>query len=76
MPKKWRLAAAFLVFLAALFVLGFNLQNAAIASGFIDPVTRLGAQDESLYTREAIHMATGGGWLTPMYLGRFVLFKP
>ena len=60
----------------ALFALGYNVWSVGIASGFIDTVTHLGAQDEAVYTREAIHMATRGEWLTPTYLGRFILFKP
>ena len=64
------------VFAIALLALGYNVRHVGIASGFIDTVTHLGAQDEAVYTREAIHMATRGEWLTPTYLGRFILFKP
>ncbi len=64
------------VFAIALFALGYNVWNVGIASGVIDTVTHLGAQDEAVYTHEAIHMATRGEWLTPTYLGRFILFKP
>ena len=43
---------------------GRQLQaHIGIASGFIDSVNKLGAQDEALYTREAIHMATRGNWM-------------
>src|SRR5437763_16644919 len=68
-----RVAMAFLI---AALALGWNIQHVGIASGFIDSVNKLGAQDEALYTREAIHMATRGTWLTPVFLGRYVLFKP
>lgn len=37
---------------------------------------KLGAQDEAVYTREAIHMATKGDWMTQTFLDRYVLFKP
>ncbi len=64
------------MFAGALTALGYNVWNVGIASGFVDTVTRLGAQDEAVYTREGLHMATRGDWLTPTYLGRFILFKP
>ena len=64
------------VVLAALALLGWNLWNAGMVTGYIDPVRKLGAQDEAVYSREAIHMALQGGWLTPTFLDRFVLFKP
>jgi Dolichyl-phosphate-mannose-protein mannosyltransferase len=65
-----------LVFAFAFLALSWNVWNAGIASGYIDSVKKLGAQDESVYTREAIHFATRGNWLTMTYLDRFVLFKP
>jgi hypothetical protein len=73
MRTHWRVATVF--FIAGL-ALAWNVQRAGIASGHIDSINKLGAQDESLYTREAIQMATHGNWLTPMFLGRYVLFKP
>jgi hypothetical protein len=65
-----------LVFAISFLALSWNVWNAGIASGYIDSVKKLGAQDESVYTREAIHFATQGNWLTMTYLDRFVLFKP
>src|ERR1700730_10535779 len=62
--------------LLALLALSWNIWNVGIASGYIDSVKHLGAQDEAVYTREAIHMATRGNWMTMTYLDRFVLFKP
>jgi 4-amino-4-deoxy-L-arabinose transferase-like glycosyltransferase len=65
-----------MVFLAAFAILSWNLWNIGMASGDIDPVMHLGAQDEATYTREAIHMAREGGWMTPTFLGRWVFEKP
>lgn len=64
------------VFAAAFMILSWNLWNIGIASGYIDPVMHLGAQDEATYTREAIAMANDGGWMTPTFLGRWVFEKP
>src|ERR1700759_1840533 len=66
----------YLVFVAAFTILSWNLWNVGIASGYIDPILHLGAQDEATYTREAIAMARGGGWMTPAFLGRWVFEKP
>jgi hypothetical protein len=60
----------------SMLALSWNIWNVGIASGYIDSVKKLGAQDEAVYTREAIHMATQGNWMTMTYLDRFVLFKP
>jgi 4-amino-4-deoxy-L-arabinose transferase-like glycosyltransferase len=65
-----------MVFIVAFTVLSWNLWNVRIASGYIDPVLHLGAQDEASYTREAIAMVTDGGWMTPTFLGRWVFEKP
>jgi hypothetical protein len=73
LPKR---SALPVVFAVAFLALSWNIWNVGIASGYIDSVKKLGAQDESVYTREAIHMATRGSWLTMTYLDRFVLFKP
>lgn len=71
--RKLPLAAVFpLAFLA----LSVNLWRTSIGSGWIDPVLHYGAQDEATYTHEAIHMATQGGWMTPMLLGRWIFEKP
>lgn len=64
------------MFAVALVAIGWNIQNAGIATGYIDSVRKLGAQDEAVYTREAIHMATKGNWPTQTFLERYVLFKP
>ena len=64
------------VVLIALAAIGWNIWNAGMVTGYIDPVRKLGAQDEAVYTREAIHMALHGDWMTQTFLDRFVLFKP
>ncbi len=69
----WMKAAVFGIALAAI---GWNIWNAGLVTGYIDPVRKLGAQDEAVYTREAIHMALRGDWMTQTFLDRFVLFKP
>lgn len=69
LPK--RPAAALACFAISLIALGWNVQNAGIASGSIDTVLKLGAQDESLYTREAIHMVTKNQWGTQNWLDRY-----
>ena len=64
------------VVLIALTAIGWNIWNAGLVTGYIDPIRKLGAQDEAVYTREAIHMALYGNWPTQTFLDRFVLFKP
>ena len=60
MPKRTVVLAVFAI---AFLALSWNIWNVGIASGYIDSVKKLGAQDESVYTREAIHMATRGDWI-------------
>lgn len=58
-------------------MLGARARNAGIASGYIDPVSRIGAQDEALYAHSALRMAEGkGGWMTPVFMDRYGLYKP
>ena len=64
-----------------MFVLSFawfavTAEESGIASVFCDPVSRIASQDEAVYGREAIEMAAQGNYLTPTYLGRYVLNKP
>jgi len=47
-----------------------------LAGDYVDPISRLTAQDEALYANPAIFMATRGDWLTPHFMGRFALYKP
>ncbi len=71
-----RLAVYASVFIAALAWFAAGVQRSGIASQYCDPLSRIGSQDEAVYGREAIGMATGGDWLTPTYLGRYALNKP
>jgi hypothetical protein len=56
--------------------LGFGIQGAGIASGYVDPLLHAGAQDEAVYGHAAARMARSGHWLTPIFLDRFMLNKP
>lgn len=64
------------VVLVSLLALGYQLHNVGLASGFVDPVGRVRAQDEAVYAHSAIRMARTGDWLTPNFLGRHALYKP
>lgn len=56
--------------------LAFGIQGAGIASGYVDPIIKAGAQDEAVYGHAAAAMVRTGQWLTPTFLGRFMLNKP
>jgi 4-amino-4-deoxy-L-arabinose transferase-like glycosyltransferase len=71
-----RRVATFGVFLAALLVLGWRASIPGIATGYVDPVAKIQAQDEAVYGSTAFTMASEGGWLTPTLLGRYALYKP
>lgn len=47
-----------------------------LAGDYIDPISKVTAQDEALYANGAIRMARVGDWLTPRVMGRFALYKP
>jgi hypothetical protein len=64
------------IFLAAFVVLSWGAGAPGIASGYVDPVAKIQAQDEAVYGSTAFGMAAEGGWLTPRFLGRYVLYKP
>jgi len=68
--------AATVVVLLATLALGFQLHKAGLATGFVDPVGRVRAQDEAVYAHSAIRMARSGHWLTPSFMGRHALYKP
>jgi len=57
-------------------LLGLGFQHAGVAEVFSDPLTHGRAQDESVYANSALGIATTGGWLTPKFMGRLMLFKP
>ena len=64
---------------AAVFALACLLARSArvgLAGDYLDPVGRIGAQDEAVYASSAIHAAVAGGWLTPEFMGRMALYKP
>lgn len=62
--------------LFALLFLGWGIESWGIAGPYVDPVGRIRAQDEAVYSHIAIQMAQRGDWLTPRFLDRFALFKP
>jgi hypothetical protein len=68
-----RNAATFLLF-AVLF--GWRVEETRIGSGYLDPAGKIQAQDEAVYSSAAIRMAEHGGWMTPMFMDRFFLYKP
>ena len=37
-----------------------------LAGDYVDPVSRITAQDEAIYANGAIHMAQAGGWIAPL----------
>jgi 4-amino-4-deoxy-L-arabinose transferase-like glycosyltransferase len=47
-----------------------------LAGDYLDPIAKISAQDEALYSHSAIRMAQQGPWLTPMFMGRLALYKP
>src|SRR5690349_18958096 len=59
------------VALLALACLLLRSARVGLAGDYVDPVGRLTAQDEALYSHSAIRMATAGNWLTPMFMGRY-----
>jgi len=65
-----------LVFVIAFVWLAIGVADTGIASGYVDPVTKIAAQDEAVYSHSAIQMAVHGNWLTPVFLDRFALYKP
>jgi hypothetical protein len=63
----------------ALFALACLLPRAArvgLAGDYVDPVGRITAQDEAIYSHSAISMIEHGDWLTPHFMGRLALYKP
>src|SRR5579883_1919132 len=60
----------------ALACLLIRADRVGMAGAYVDPIGKIIAQDEALYAHSAIHMARNGHWLTPMFMGRFALYKP
>jgi 4-amino-4-deoxy-L-arabinose transferase-like glycosyltransferase len=71
-----RVAAYAGLFLVFVLLLGIGLQAAGVAEAFSDELGHIRAQDESMYANGALTMATDGSWMTPKFLGRYMLFKP
>ena len=70
------LRALFAVALLSLACLLLRAARLGLAGDYVDPLGRITAQDEALYTNGAIHMAQQGGWITPVFMGRYALYKP
>lgn len=64
------------VVLLALACLLIRAARVGLAGDYLDPVAKISAQDEALYSHSAIRMAQQGSWLTPMFMGRLALYKP
>jgi hypothetical protein len=67
------LCAVALLALASLLV---RSARVGLAGDYVDPVSKVTAQDEALYAHSAIRAAHQGGWLTPIFMGRYGLYKP
>ena len=67
---------ASLVFALAFVWFSVRAARAWLASGYVDPVGRFGAQDEAFYSRVVMEMLRSGDWLTPTLLDRMAYFKP
>jgi len=68
--------ALFGVALVALVLLLARSARVGLAAGYLDPAGGIKAQDEALYASTAIHTAESGEWLTPVFMGRYALYKP
>ena len=64
------------VALLALALLLVRSARVGLAGDYIDPISKVTAQDEALYAHSAIRAAHQGGWLTPIFMGRYGLYKP
>ena len=70
--RRAYLAVAVIAF-AVLFI---RAARVGLAGDYLDPVAKISAQDEALYSHSAMRMAQRGDWLTPRFLERFALYKP
>ena len=70
---KRALCAVAVLALACLLI---RAARVGMAGDYVDPISKITAQDEALYAHSAISMARNGQWLTPMFMGRFGLYKP
>jgi 4-amino-4-deoxy-L-arabinose transferase-like glycosyltransferase len=71
-----RIFGACSVFLLSLLLLGWNFHVPPLASGYVDEVHRIPAQDEALYAASSLQMAASGDFATPRFLRRPALYKP
>jgi len=67
---------ALAAFLIAFAVLAWSIDHDSIAAPYLDPIAHTRTQDEALHVNSAMRMARSGGWLTPVFMGRLILFKP
>ena len=65
-----------LVFCLSAALLAVRAARVHVADTYLDPIGRVDAQDEAMYASNALHMAEKGGWMTPVYQGRYGLYKP
>jgi 4-amino-4-deoxy-L-arabinose transferase-like glycosyltransferase len=68
--------ALLLVFFGVLALLSIRAARVHTGDAWLDPIGKVDAQDEAMYASSALHMAGHGNWLTPLYQGRFALYKP
>ena len=59
------------VVLLALACLLVRSARVGLAGDYVDPISKVTAQDEALYAHSAIRAARQGGWLTPIFMGRY-----
>jgi hypothetical protein len=64
------------VAMLALACLLLRSARVGLAGDYVDPIGKVTAQDEALYAHSAIRMARHGNWLTPIFMGRYGLYKP
>lgn len=62
--------------IAAAALLSLGISRITVAATYADPVSRVRAQDESIYADSALELTQSGRWLTPRFMGRYLLFKP
>jgi len=72
----YRHTAAIAVLLLVFTVFAYRISNFDVASEYTDPISKVRAQDESVYVNSATRVVRDGDWLTPRFLDRFLLYKP
>jgi hypothetical protein len=74
--KNAKRFAWFCVIVLASTCLLIRAARVGIDGDYLDPVSRITAQDESFFVNSVIGMARHGDWLTPRYMGRYSFYKP